>query len=200
MMTLREQLLAGADRTVLLIQWAAGALLLLAILNLVSLLVAWGFERSQEMAVRLALGGGRRQVVRLLVAQSAIIVAAGLVVGVLMALAMLAGVRQLDLGPQLGFFLRQVRMDVDGAAHQRADRHGGRGVGGDPAGARQPDRRVGPGVALIESFGIPLEGRTPAPARHGGGTGVGVGRGAGVRRGDRAQLPEPGGGAGRFCR
>ena len=111
MMTLREQLLSGADRTVLLIQWAAGALLLLAILNLVSLLVAWGFERSQEMAVRLALGGGRRQVVRLLVAQSAIIVAAGLVVGVLMALAMLAGVRQLDLGPQLGFFLRQVRME-----------------------------------------------------------------------------------------
>jgi putative ABC transport system permease protein len=111
MMTLREQLLGGADRTVLLIQVAAGMLLLLAILNLVSLLVAWGFERSQEMAVRLALGGGRRQVVRLLVAQSAIIVAAGLVVGVLMVLVMLAGVRQLDLGPQLGFFLRQVRMD-----------------------------------------------------------------------------------------
>jgi predicted permease len=111
MQTLREQLLTGADSTVLLVQTAAASLLLLAILNLVSLLVAWGFERNQEMAVRLALGGGRSQIVRLLVAQSALIVGAGLVVGIGLAHALLAAVRQLDLGPQLGFFLRQARVD-----------------------------------------------------------------------------------------
>ena len=109
--TLREQLLFGADSTVLLIQAAAVSLLLLAILNLVSLLVAWGFERNQEMAVRLALGGGRGQIVRLLVAQSALIVGAGLVVGVGLSYVLLASARQLDLGPQLGFFLRQSRID-----------------------------------------------------------------------------------------
>lgn len=113
MQTLREQLLTGADSTVLLVQAAAASLLLLAILNLVSLLVAWGFERNQEMAVRLALGGGRSQVRRLLLAQSALIVGAGLVVGVGLSYVMLAAVRQLDLGPQLGFFLR--RAEVDGA-------------------------------------------------------------------------------------
>jgi putative ABC transport system permease protein len=108
---LRDQLLAGADSTVLLIQVAAVSLLLLAVLNLVSLLVAWGFERNQEMAVRLALGGGRTQVVRLLMAQSAVIVGAGLAVGIVLSFVLLSGVRQLDLGPQLGFFMRQARVD-----------------------------------------------------------------------------------------
>lgn len=109
--TLRDQLLAGADSTVVLIQAAAASLLLLAILNLVALLVAWGFERNQEMAIRLALGGGRRQIVRLLVAQSSLIVGAGLIVGVGLSYGLLFSVRQLDLGPQLGFFLRQVEMN-----------------------------------------------------------------------------------------
>jgi putative ABC transport system permease protein len=112
MQTLRDQLLTGADSTVVLIQVAAASLLLLAILNLVSLLVAWGFERNQEMAIRLALGGGRSQVVRLLLAQSALIVGAGLVTGVGLAIVLLTFLRQMDLGPQLGYFLSQVRVDT----------------------------------------------------------------------------------------
>lgn len=112
MQTLREQLLTNASSTVVLIQVAAASLLVLALLNLVSLLVAWGFERSQEMAVRQALGGGGRQVVRLLVAQSVVIVGAGLLAGVGMAFLLLAGVRQLELGPQLGFFLDKVHVDA----------------------------------------------------------------------------------------
>lgn len=111
MQTLRDQLLNGADSTVILVQVAAGSLLMLAMLNLVALLVAWGFERNQEMAVRLALGGGRRQIVRLLVVQSAVIVGAGLVVGVGLSFALLGLVRQLDLGPQLGSFLGHVQVD-----------------------------------------------------------------------------------------
>ena len=112
MQTLRELLLSGANSTVVLIQVAAACLLVLAILNLVSLLVAWGFERNQEMAIRLALGGGRRQVVRLLLAQSGLIVGAGLVLGVGLAVLLLAFAKQLDLGPQLGYFLGQVRVDA----------------------------------------------------------------------------------------
>jgi putative ABC transport system permease protein len=112
MTTVREQLLAGAGATVLLIQIAAASLLLLAMLNLVALLVAWGFERNQEMAVRLALGGGPRHVARLLLAQSALIVGAGLLAGVLLSMVLLAFVRQVDLGPQLAFFLSHVRVDI----------------------------------------------------------------------------------------
>jgi predicted permease len=110
--TLRDQLLTGAESTVVLIQLAAACLLLLAVLNLVSLLLAWGLERNQEMAVRLALGGGQAQVVRLLVAQSALIVGAGFVVGAGLSQGLLALLRQVDLGPQLGFFMRQARLDI----------------------------------------------------------------------------------------
>lgn len=109
--TLRELLLNGAGSTVLLIQVAAGVLLLLAVLNLMALLVAWGFERNQEMAVRLALGGGKWQVVRLLLAQSVIVVGLGLLVGIGLAQGLLLLVRRSDLGPQLGFFLGQLRLD-----------------------------------------------------------------------------------------
>ena len=112
MQTLRDLLLTGADSTVVLIQVAAVCLLLLAILNLVALLVAWGFERNQEMSIRLALGGGHSQVVRLLLAQSAVIVGAGLVAGIGLATVALALVRRVDLGPQLGYFLSLVKVDV----------------------------------------------------------------------------------------
>ncbi|HEX6313975.1 MAG TPA: ABC transporter permease [Gemmatimonadaceae bacterium] len=110
--TLRDQLLTGAESTVVLIPVAAACLLLLAVLNLVSLLVAWSFERNQEMAVRQALGAGRGQVLRLLVAQSALIVGAGFVVGLGLSGVLLALLRQVDLGPQLGFFMRQARVDT----------------------------------------------------------------------------------------
>jgi putative ABC transport system permease protein len=110
--TLREQLLAGAGSTIVLIQAAAASLLILAIFNLVSLLVAWGFERNQEMSIRLALGGGQAQVLRLLLAQSVLIVGAGFVVGTALAQLLLALARQLDLGPQLGYFVSQATVDV----------------------------------------------------------------------------------------
>jgi hypothetical protein len=61
---MREELLAGAGSTVLLVQEGAVVLLLLAVLNLASLLIAWGFERQQELAVRQALGAAGVRVFR----------------------------------------------------------------------------------------------------------------------------------------
>jgi hypothetical protein len=49
---LRNVLLSGADSSALFVQAGAATLLVLAILNLASVLIAWGFERKQEMAVR----------------------------------------------------------------------------------------------------------------------------------------------------
>ena len=77
--TLRDTLLGGADSSALFVLAGAAGLLLLAVLNLSSLLLAWGFERRQEFAVRIALGAGSRQVMRLVLQQSLIIVAAGAV-------------------------------------------------------------------------------------------------------------------------
>lgn len=110
--TLRKALLSGADATVLLVQAGAGVLLLLAVLNLASLLVAWGFERRQEMTVRLALGASARRIVRMLVMQALLVVGAGAALGVLVARAALWGIAQIEFGPSLAFFSAHLAPDA----------------------------------------------------------------------------------------
>jgi predicted permease len=109
--TLRNVLLAGADSSALFVQTGAATLLVLAILNLASVLVAWGFERKQEMAVRRALGAGGGQVVRLLLGQSVIIVTLGALVGIALASIALRTLQQFDLGPTVSVLLREARLD-----------------------------------------------------------------------------------------
>jgi putative ABC transport system permease protein len=111
MKTLRDVLLNGADSTALFVQVGAVTLLVLAILNLASLLVAWGFERKQEMAVRRALGAGDGRVMRLLLQQSIAIVAAGAVLGVVLAYVALRTLQQFDLGPTVTVFVAKAHLD-----------------------------------------------------------------------------------------
>lgn len=101
MQTLRSILLTGADSSAFFVQAGAAMLLLLAILNLATLLVAWGFERRQEMAVRRALGAATGDVTRLLFRQSAVIVGAGAVLGVGLAYGSLRMLQQFDFGPTI---------------------------------------------------------------------------------------------------
>ena len=110
--TLRDVLLNGADSSALFVQAGAATLLVLAILNLASVLVAWGFERKQEMAVRRALGAGGGQVVRLLLQQSVVIVAAGAALGVLLAYVALRTLQQFDLGPTVSVLVANARLDA----------------------------------------------------------------------------------------
>ena len=110
--TLRNVLLNGADSSALFVQAGAATLLILAILNLASVLVAWGFERKQEMAVRRALGAGGGQVVRLLLQQSVTIVAAGAALGVVLAYVALRTLQQFDLGPTVTVLVAKAHVDA----------------------------------------------------------------------------------------
>ena len=110
--TLRNVLLAGADSSALFVQAGAATLLVLAILNLASLLIAWGFERKQEMAVRRALGAGDGRVMRLLLQQSVVIVAGAAVLGVLLAYVGLRILQQFDLGPTVTVLVGKVHLDA----------------------------------------------------------------------------------------
>jgi putative ABC transport system permease protein len=110
--TLRDALLNGADASAVFVLAGAAGLMLLAVLNLSSLLIAWGFERQREFAVRLALGAGSRQVMRLVLRQSLVVVAAAGLVGVGLAFLGLRLLQSFDLGPTVSPFIQNARLDV----------------------------------------------------------------------------------------
>ena len=107
---MREELLAGAGSTVLLVQEGAVVLLLLAVLNLASLLIAWGFERQQELAVRQALGAAGARVFRILVLQSLVVVGTGAVIAIGATGLTIPWLRSMNL-PSLTYFTSRVALD-----------------------------------------------------------------------------------------
>lgn len=109
---LRNVLLSGADSSAFFVQVGAATLLLLAVLNLASLLVAWGFERAQEMAVRRALGAGDLDVTRLLFRQSGVIVGAGAVLGIALAFVGIRVLHGFDFGPTVTPFIGRARISL----------------------------------------------------------------------------------------
>ena len=111
MRPLRGVLLDKADSTILLVQAGAVILLLLAVLNLASLLLAWGFERRQELAVRHALGAGQGRLVRMLFLQSLVVVGAGATLGIGLTQLIIPWLRRLDFNQTLTFFTSQISLD-----------------------------------------------------------------------------------------
>jgi putative ABC transport system permease protein len=108
---LRAVLLDGADSTMLLVQGGALILLLLATLNLASLLLAWGFERRLELAVRQALGAGTARLVRILLLQSLFVVGFGASLGVLVSWLVVHRLQHLNLNPTINFFTTRIDLD-----------------------------------------------------------------------------------------
>ncbi|MEP6491327.1 MAG: ABC transporter permease [bacterium] len=107
---IRRTLLNGADSTVILVQEGAAVLLTLAVLNLASLLLAWGFERQQELAVRQALGASGARVVRILLLQSLVVVGTGAAVAVAATWLAIPWIRGWEL-PALSYFTSRISVD-----------------------------------------------------------------------------------------
>src|SRR5262244_1349105 len=82
---LRDQI-AGPARTVLLVLLAAAVVVfVIACSNVANLILARSVRRERELAVRAALGAGRRDLRRTLLAESLVLCSAGAVLGVLLA-------------------------------------------------------------------------------------------------------------------
>ncbi|MCK7593534.1 ABC transporter permease [Pseudomarimonas salicorniae] len=82
---LPEQLNARVEQPLLVLLGAAGLVLLIACANLANLLLARGSARQRELAVRAALGAGRRALVRAVIADALVIALLGAVLGLLIA-------------------------------------------------------------------------------------------------------------------
>jgi putative ABC transport system permease protein len=82
---LHKQLTAGVRSTVLILWGAVGLVMLLACVNVASLMVSRTFARQREIAVRAAVGARRWQLIRQLLTESVLIGVAGGALGLLIA-------------------------------------------------------------------------------------------------------------------
>jgi len=82
---LHQQVTGNIRWTLVVLQFATGFVLLIACTNVANLLLARVTAREKEMAIRSALGAGRWQLVRLLLAESLVLSVTGGAIGLLLA-------------------------------------------------------------------------------------------------------------------
>jgi predicted permease len=105
---LQAAFVASVRPMLLLLQAAALVLLLIGCANLVNLLLIRASNRSREVAIRQALGAGRRQVIRDAMTETMMLTLAGAVIGLWIGYAGISilgrlGVDQLPLGAEIVF-------------------------------------------------------------------------------------------------
>ena len=75
----------GAPAFLAVMQFGAGLVLLIACANIANLLLARGTERNRELALRMAIGAGRRRLFQLLIAEALLLSIAGAALSIMFA-------------------------------------------------------------------------------------------------------------------
>ena len=110
LVSLEEEMTAPVRPALLALQAAVGFLLLIACANVTNLLLVRGAAHQRELAVRVALGGGRTSIVRAVLAESLLLAFAGGLFGMM---GVVVGARALQRAPA-GLLPRLAETDVDG--------------------------------------------------------------------------------------
>ena len=85
LVSLRDEIVGGAQTMLLILFGAAGFVLLIACVNIANLLLATSTARQKEIAVRTALGASRRRLIHQMLTESLLMAALGGVAGLLVA-------------------------------------------------------------------------------------------------------------------
>ena len=104
-----EDVSPATSRTVLALQVAVGFVLLIACANVANLLLARSAGRGREMAIRAALGATRSRLMRQALGESVLLSAAGGLLGLLLAVGAMAGIRA--LAPEDNYHFREVGLN-----------------------------------------------------------------------------------------
>ncbi|MBL9138057.1 MAG: ABC transporter permease, partial [Verrucomicrobiales bacterium] len=114
LLTMRDQVLGRTRHAIPMVAAAVAAVLLMGCVNLAHLMVARGVERHRETALRLALGAGRRKLLRSAAWEAGCLAVAGGGAGLVAAVGIVHGMVQLGGGHVP--FLREASIDPASAA------------------------------------------------------------------------------------